>query len=411
MKQVLKFVPILTCTALALGLAAQEAATATKTDALVIKTSNAELANNMLRSGGEEAPDLKDGQHYVLTLQQGGEWKVATADGKAPYMQVAAKPKQLMEMFAEQVDSAKQMTGMMAGMMAAQGGIDADAMQQFMDDLIEFPNQLETMTMTVEEEKGNYQARGEISGFKASAFGKLMGVMKATGKGAPDFGGNAAMTLSLDLAPAAFLEMYRPFVGLMPGLDTKDAKAKATKTMEEMMAAADGTMAMVVAEAGMRMLMGSTDGKKYAAMLEGQDYQKLMQTMMNNAEGKMTPKAVTHRDVSLFKVEAELDADQPNPLATDGKLVSFGGVVGDFVMMVMKGGEPVAKQTIDAVLDQKVKRKVLNPGTFANASIKVAELVTMLSNGEADVEDAPKQIDVQLGATGAALTFQVAIKK
>lgn len=412
MKQALKILPLLTCSAIALGASAQEAAKpAATSDALVIKTNNSELANNMLSSSGEEAPELKDGQHYVLTLQAGGEWKVATADGKGSYMQVSARPKQLMEMFAEQVDQAKQMSGMMAGMMAAQGGMDADAVQKLMDDLLEFPNQLESVSMVVEGGNGNYQARGEITGFKTSGFAKMMGLMKATGKGVPDLGGKSAMTLAMDLAPAAYMEMTKPFLSMLPGLETKEAKAKMQKSMEDFMTAADGTVFMSMAEASVQMLMGTADSKKYATLLESPDFQNLQKAMMNNMDGKLTPKAVTHRDVALLKAEAEIDSDAPNPLATDGKMVTYTGVVGDYVMTVMKGGESAAKQTIDSVLDQKIKRKPLAAGAFAAISLQLAEFASMMSNGEADTEEMPKQIDVQLGSSGASLTFQVGVKK
>ena len=145
--------------------------------------------------------------------------------------------------------------------------------------------------------------------------------------------------------------------------------------------------------------------------MEKPEFMNFQKSMMAAAEGKLTPKALTHRDVALFKSEVEIDESTPNPLAKDGKITSFGGVVGDFVMMVMNAGEGAAKQIIDGVLDQKVKRKMLSPGNFATVRVAMAEFAAMMSDGQADTEDMPKSIDVQLGSNGTAITFDVKVNK
>lgn len=94
-------------------LAAQEASVTKKTDAFTIKTTQTRVAANLTP---DDPPELKAGEHYVLTLGDDGEWTCATAAGAVPFLQVHMRPALLMETFAAQVEQARGMVGLMAGM-------------------------------------------------------------------------------------------------------------------------------------------------------------------------------------------------------------------------------------------------------------------------------------------------------
>jgi hypothetical protein len=407
----------LTLTALSfalLPLAAQEATAppAPKTNtgtALVIKTADPDIAEDMADTFTftDKLPDLKNGEHFVMTVGGDGKLTVTTGGGMTEYLQIRAKPALLAEAFADKIDEVEQQATMIAGMAAGRIGATPNELTALVKEVFAFPKQLDAINVDVEgSPKSSMSGKVDVVPAASGWFAKFVSELAANKLGAPALRDpDGLFQLSANLDQAALLKAMQPFLGFVVGAaaNDKETKAKYTAMMGEMAKLLDGTLAMSMSEGkGQKMLLGLLDAARANEMLEGAEYKAWRQATADAnpmADVEFKDNALTHRGITCNKQTTEVSV----PTGGDSTTSQFTCIAEQFLLGA--GSEEDAKSLIDAVLDQKVVRAALANNALLTVTAKVAELVRTMSNGMADGEDAPRQLDVAMTKQGNGLNF------
>ncbi len=388
--------------------------TVTAQDALVIKTANEEIAEQVLDTfDGKSLPELTAGKHFVFSLGADGKLAVATGEGDVGMFQLRARPARLAEQYAEQIAETQQQIGMYAGMAAGQMGVPPNELNDLVTAFFAFPAQVETLSLDVTgSPKAGFDATLDLGPAEKGWFATYLLGMKPTSLGAPQLASkDALLSFALDCDPSLLLATFRPFLGFAVGAAAtdKEERAKYTGLMEQFAGLMDGTMAMVLERdgSGMRSISGLLDGAKAIALFGNADYQKFIRAAAEAnpmADVEVTEKALVHREIAFSKQVVETGQD--TPMTPNGTATTLTGVAGSF--QINGPNEAVVKALTDQVLDQKLERKALSGGAILAVSARLAELVEGMSGGMAQMgDDAPQTAQISLGQTNGKLRVTV----
>jgi hypothetical protein len=407
--------------ALALPLAAQDAAVATATGSpVVLKTSSPELANRLLQRHAKQEPKkLESGQMLVLTLDDGGQPQVAVEQGDAGLMQLQARPARLMEVYADKINEIRGMAQGMGTFVLSQQGIQAKDAISIIHAVFDFPNQIDSATLIVtgnpEEPQEGFDGSLTLTAKPETWFGRLIDAVQPEPSGAPKLEQSGAVMSAALAVKCADHSVFKPILDVFAGMGSKTAeeKVKHEKYVDLSFKSADGTMAFAwnPASGGMQIVSGLADPDAVRKMWDDPDYQKWSEAQARSnpmVEVEADFDAFQHRDVKVGKTLLTMeDTGMPNPLFKDGKAETYMAIAGKYTLLSMFGSSDEAiKQMIDGALDGKIGRKALGTDVLGMMSIKAAELADQMSEGRANSEEIPENIDVTLGRSGKSLTLK-----
>ena len=404
---------------------AQDEATSSSS-ALIITTDDAMVARGVqsMFGGTGALPKPGEGAAYVLSLDDGG--KVIAGEGAAKgWLTIDARPAQLMKIFKQQVTRARMMGSMMGGMALSQMGVDSAEVDDIVEAVFAFPNQVDTLhiAMPAKPEKGKPIALDlDLGPVAKTGFADLVTALHPHPQGLrhlPDDG--AMLTMNADIELSSILPIVTPllqkFTTMM--IADEDLRKQAVEMYAKFYPDLAGPMSMSMDQkSGMRMLAELVDGKAIATIMEDPLYAKIAQeagSMGGAAKLTIEPKAFEHRGVSLTKSSVEMeDTGEPNPFMKDGKSVNLGGVVGSAMISVgMNAGEDDAKVLVDSILDNKLKRSPLGKGnTLMTMGIDLTKFGDMIAEttGNAPEGEMPARADMSMQKNDKGLHIEVRIK-
>lgn len=414
--------------ALQVTLPAQESTYA----ALVVRTSSAELAMDMMAAFNSEASTLElvDGSHIVLTLDDGGMINARVTQGEAPYLALDARPAQLMEIFADRVSGFEQMAQMMGGMAGMQAGLDAADISQVLDEIFSFPDQVDAFYFTLQKDPstdGNIDATLQMNPKSGSWFGSLVSNLQVHPKGLLSILDPQAMiTFESNIDISKLGEALRPFIAFSTKMTAKPGEdsAKATQLMDNNFKAIDGTFSMNLSpgQGGMVGLSGLRDVELYKKILHGGDmteFYAIQQRKNRMVEYEIEESAFVHRDIKVVKVTQYMEGMGSmggNPFAdSDGSMTSLLAVAGECALVASAGAEiGEMKHLIDSVADQSINRKTLGTNTLAKSTVRLAELAEFFGQisrqGFGDAPDLPEDLMLLLKQVDGNLLIEVTSK-
>lgn len=393
-----------------------------QTPALVIKTNKHEIASGMAE-GFEvqgEVPEAKDGQHYVISIDDGGKAKVVIADGKAGYMEVHAKPGPLMEIFADKIEQARGMAQGFGTMALQQAGMKTKDAVRFIQSVFDFPKQIESFEMNIASDPEHAKKDGmdidmQMTAVAGTGFAEFVAAMRPNGLGAPQVGsGGGMMSMTAGLDGKGLAKAVMPLMSFITPMvaKTEEDSKKFSALTEKMLGLTDGSLGMEMVGDGMHFVLGLTDGKTYQELMTSPEYKAFAKLGTPAAEVEVTDKAFEHRSVSVTKsvVKPKEGSElPPNPLFGDGPVETFSAVAGNYMVMTMGGGKDQAiKGLIDNALDQKVKRTPLAGGALMIIALDMGKLSEKMG-GQAE-EDAPETMTMSLTRTTTGLGFKIHAK-
>ena len=403
-------------------LAQDQAATTTTSSQLVITTTDSRVASGVQRmfggAGGAPAA-IGEGMALVMSLDDGGKLATREAAGEA-WLVIEAKPAFLMKTFGKQVRQARMTAGMMGGMALAQAGIEAEAIDEVMDALFEFPNQVETLTVTIPRKYEAKESMAIAVGLAPKAetwFAGLVASLKPHDQGLRRLHGHdAMMTADFDLDFAAIYPSLEPMVAKFTTFMVRDEalRAKVGPMLDRFYKGVSGPGSMSMDfENGMQFIMELCDPDAVAQVMADPAYAEYGKVASEMAGGvaDVTPNALTHRDVAVTKTVVELDDPGNNPFAKDGKTVTMAAISGGAMLMTSFGdAEAGIKSLIDLALDGKLARAPL--GKLMTAHIDVGRFMAFISEqmGGPPSDDAPDSIDVSLAKNVNGLRIEVNVK-
>lgn len=411
---------------LALPLFAQEPApktTAAAGPVLVLTTSDAGIAHVVAEGLGyvDDLPAAPADGHYIVSLGGDRACQVGTAAGKVDLFEVIAEPGPLMDAFAEQIEASVPMVRGAFTVGMQQAGMSAKDAMALVQDVLDFPRQLQKLTIKVVGDPTAIPESGldvtlDLDGKAGTGFASLMAKLAPGDQGAPQLPGDGSlMQFRLSLTPLALQALVRPFTAFSAGITsrTEEQRQRATAMMERWIELYDGGCC-VAFDATMRahMLIGVLDSDKVRALTSSEDYleaARAQQLPNRDLDIEVAVDALEHRGVKFL--QTKVTGSEPNPIMPDGELVTRIGAGGNYVMMTMGGDEAFAKSIVDAVLDRKVSRAPLPDAALAWSSIDLRGLARLLlpgvGMGGEPGEDMPSRLTVRLGKRGTGLQLKL----
>ncbi len=393
---------------LATPLQAQDAVATKSVEQLVVKTTDERIASRMTE--GEDPAPLKDGEHYVLTMSDEGDFTCTTAVGKVPFLAIDMRPALLMETFAEQVEQARGMAGMAASMGAANSPVKPEDMTKMVESFFDFPKQIDTVSLVIErDQQKNYDAHAELVPIAKTAFATTMAAMRSSGKGAPQLdNAGGAMVMALDVDSAAAKTVVEPFMTWSMGLIGQADPAFA-KLFAANWAQMDGTGVFSVGAGQMRMLFGSLDPTKLKQLIFSEEWLALQRSMKSGPGFEMKVTRDKVGDLDVLRSEGTIEGE--NPIFKDGKISGYTAVAGDYMAVDMNGGQPAFEALVATLTAGKVKRAPLTGSAFMTMQMRLADLLAMNEGSDIDTSRMPQLIDVALGKSGqSTLKVDVRVK-
>lgn len=387
---------------------------------LVVRTSDPGVAMGLQSQFGafEPMPSLESGQHYVLTLGEGGI-EVTTGSGDVGLMQVDARPGPLMEMFSEEIDQYLAMGRMMAMMSLGQQGIDPGDAMGMIQGVLGFPNQIESLGLQItgdptDPEQG-FTAELSLEPTGQSWFATLVDALAPVSSGAPVLDVDGAMQGSLALGMKS-TEPIAPFMSVLSafGSGSDEDKAKRLKILQKTFDIMTGAMAMGwdLGGGGMQMIAALKDADAMREIMADPAYAEWTASGAGAAgmEVDYEAEAFEHRGVKVAKMSVDLGG-MPNPLAPGGTFQSFYAVAGDYSLTSTYATDDASiKALIDSVLDQKVKRSPLPGNSLGTFTVQVADVADMFVPGGVGGGDTPETLAVQLDKVSGKLVIRVDVK-
>jgi hypothetical protein len=400
--------PILALLTLGLPLPAQDT-TVAQSPALVIRTTHEEMANNVMQTfeAEGELPKLEKNQHWLLTLDASGKAKIQAATGASSTLEIDAQPAALMTIYKDQIEQQQQMASMMGMMMLQQMGLDAGDAAGLIKDVFEFPNQISTLQLRYKGDPENAAAGFDVgidlqpkSGTKFAAF---CTALKPNPQGVALAAREAPLSMAMSVDLPSVTQQLAPLMRAMAALSAGQGDAKAAKDVSErMVKLMDGTISFVI-DKGLKAVAGVTDGAALQQLVASPEYVKL-QKESGDGQAEYVPEAFAHNGVKVAKtvISNEMFEDNPLPLFQDGKLTLLSAVTGPYLVMATTDND--AKQLIDASA-KDLKRAPLPGDALLWMNLKIHELASMFGDGPD--EDAPKNVEVQLGKQQSGLGLKV----
>ena len=422
-RRLIRVLPVLSALAFASAAFTQEATTTSAASSLVITTTDPMVAMGIQRmfDAGDGVPEIGDGKALVLSLDDGG--KLSTREAAAgAWLTIEAKPAVLMKTFKQPVTRARMQAGMIGGMALGQAGIDAEAIDDIMDAVFDFPNQIEAMTVSIPR---RYEAGQQMDidvdlmPKTDTWFNSLVVALKPHAAGLRRLPGKGAMMqVDADFDFAAVLPQLTPMVDKMTVMMISEEalRTKAIALMKGYYKSLAGPMSMTFDfRDGMRATMELSDPAAMNAALTDPTFAEITKASsdMTGGVAEITPNAITHRDIGVTSTVVELDDVGPNPLTKDGQTESFSAIAGN-AMVVSSFGDAASnvKSLIDQVLDNKLKRTPL--GKLMTMSLdlgKMVDFIGEMSGGQGpDANDIPAGVNMGLAKTDKGLHIEVRIK-
>lgn len=394
--------------------------------ALVIRTDAPTVAMGVLSSFGseEDLPELSEGQVFVLSLDDGGAVNVRAGEGSG-WLDIQARPPQLMEIFAEQVAQYRQMGQMIGGMMMAQQGMDPEATNRVIAALFDFPKQVETLSLRIPsnpEETGGLDLSLGLSPLADTGFDQFVTSLKSASGGVRKLPGKGAMIrgdFNVDLS--AIHDEVQTLSELFGTMGIQDAELK-EQTLDLNRRFAEtmtGTGSFLFGADGLRFLAGAKQPDALKALLHSEAYAEAYiagAEASGQAKATMEPIAFEHGDVAVSRTVVEFDDPSAVPFVDDGIVRVFSAVAGDSLVITGFGTDPDAtvKALIDDVLADRIPAEALDKGVLARFEIDLPALAEMMSefgDGQpAPDEGMPARLDMVLSKQNRTLTLQVKAK-
>lgn len=376
--------------------AAQDTVVAAEPAPLVIKTGHPQFAAGLSGAGRHDLPDLRAGDHYVVTMSAEGDFAVATGNGAIPFVLVEARPGVLMTLFADHVDEARRIAKATASVGAAASGMKPAQIAGFVDAIFDSPQQIEVLTVTVDgsEEKG-WDAHAEVVPRPGSGLESGVALLRPSGKGAPQIGPAGAMSLTCDLHPSAMQAVFGAMGGLVANMVDEGDRPAVRKMMDTQVAAMDGTMVFALQRGVMRVVFGCSDGEAMRRLMGGDDWTKMQRAFlegMPDAEFEFTREK--SGDLEIVHTLGDLGTDV-NPFAKDGKLEGWATVAGDVMVSVANGERKIFDDLVRAAVAGQLARAPLPGGAVMSMRMDMAAVMAM--SGQEAPPGAPASIDVRVG--------------
>jgi len=387
--------------------------------ALVLKTSDHMVAAQAAAMFDriDDLPQIPDGGHLVLSLGADKKLAVTTGSGDVGLADLVADPAALMDLYAEELESVLPMARGALTMGFQQGGLQPKDAARHVKNMLDFPKQLQKVALKVAggQSTGGFDSTFSIEGKPGSDFETFVGWCKPSSQGAPVLAAkDAAMVMSFSLAPDALAAMFAPVRELALSMVTKDeAQRKEFGTLyDQWIALYDGGAGVTIGEnMRMSMLVGVLDGAKVREMLSSEAYLAVMRDQKlpdPDMKVEVSPDGFEHRGTKLGK--QRVSGGEPNPMMPDGVMESYFGAVGNYMVMAMNGSETGAKELVDAVLDQKVKRAPLAGDAILRLDLDLAAMVEQMGMGAGAPEGMPTQVNLSAAAVGKALQIKLHLK-
>lgn len=393
--------PILVrCATLALvlhpAIAAQDPVVAAEPAALVIRTGHPRLAAGLSVGGGSDLPDLRTGEHFVVTMSADGDLTVTAGNGVVPFILIEARPRVLMTIFADQVDEVRRLAKATASVSAAGSGMKPAQMAAMMDAIFDFPQQIEILTVTVDgsEEKG-WDAHAEVVPRPGSGFESGVALLRPSGKGAPRIGAGGGMAMACDLHPSAMQTVFAAMGGLVANMVDEADRPAVRKLMDTQAAALDGTMAFAFPAGAVHMVLGCSDREAMRKVMGGDDWIKMQRAFLQglpDAEVEITREQAG--DLEIVHTLGDLGTDM-NPFAKGGKLEGWATVAGDAMVSVVNGERKIFDDLVRAAVAGELERAPLPGGAVMTMGMDLAGLMAM--SGQEVPPGMPSSIDVRVG--------------
>lgn len=363
------------------SLAAQDSPAVVEAPQLVVKTTQERLAAGLLRFSQQDLPGLTAGEHYVLTMSAQGDLVATTGKGAVPFVVIEARPGVLMATFAEQVDQARRMAKMTASMAATSSPMKPAQMAQMMDAIFDFPLQIETVTITVDgDDQKGWEAHTEILPKAGSALEGGVQGLRSSGKGAPRLG-EGVMGMACDVDRSVLKNLGGMFSWVANMVAEEDRPA-VRKLMDAQFAASDGTLAFVMRDGSIRMMLGCADPEGMRKIMASEDWTKMQHAFMAGMQGadvKVEREKVGDLDVvHTFGELGELgDVGTGNAFAKDGKIDGWATVVGDMLVSVVNGGRKPFDDLVRSAAAGTVERVPLPSGSVLTMRMQMADMMAM----------------------------------
>lgn len=388
--------------------------------ALVVKTNSREVATGMaegLEVEGE-LPEAKEGSHYVVTLDDGGKAKVTVATGAAGYMELAAKPGALMEIFADKIEQVRGMAQGMGTMALSQSGMKPKDAVKLIQAIFDFPKQIDSFELKMPKDPEHAKKDGmdidmHLTAVAGTGFAEFMSALQPNGQGAPTVASDGLMEMAFSAEGKGLAKACMPFLTMIaPMMAKTDAELKSMLSVsEKMMNLFDGSMAIGFTGDGMQMVAGLTDSKAYTDLIATPEYKAMMKMGTPMAEVEVTEKAFEHRSISVMKTVtkgkdgAELP---PNPLFGEGPIESHAAVAENYMLVNVGGKDGAIKSLIDQAVDKKMKRTPLSNNALMTMNMNVAKFAEKM--GGSPDEEAPEKMTMSLARTQSGLGLKIHAK-
>ncbi len=358
---------------------------------LVVKTCEARF----VRSFGQPPAGLDANEHYVVTMAADGEFEVTRGQGKVPLVAVEARPRLLLEIFADEADEARRVAKATASVGAASAGMRPGFIAGMVDAIFDFPQQIDLLTLTVDgdEEKG-FAAHAEVSPLAGSAFELGMRNVRPSERGVPQLD-DGAVTLRCDLHPSVVKDVFLGLSGLVASMVDEADRPAVQKLTATQAGASDGTMAFVMGAGGIITVFGCADAGAMHQLMAGGEWERMQRAFIANMpDAEVTTEREKVGDLDVLHTHGDLGTIA-NPFAKDGKLEGWATVAGDMLISVANGGRKVFDDLVAGAVAGKTKRAPLPGGSVLTMHFAVEEMLTM--QGRDAPRGAPATVDLSLG--------------
>lgn len=395
---------------------------------LVVKTADEDAAEGLLETLGsrEHLPQLEEGSMWRITLDDGGvpAAEMVEAEG-ASFLQLEARPGELMAIFDAQVSQAQAMAQGMGAMGLAQAGIKTTDAIKLIRGVFDFPKQIELARITVdgdpEDPAQGFDVAVTLTPAADTWLGDVMDVLVPKGGGVPVLANeDAAMTARVDAdfaALAGSFDWLNDLIASM-GARSKSVAAKRLPLMQKYWQVMDSTAAMSfdMQGGGMVFLASLSDPEGMKAIHADPEFLAWsadMQQMSPGMEAEMTLDAFEHRGVSVARTLVTADDDRSaarNPFMVDGEAVGYAGVAGKYLVSTVGASKGEAEALIDRALDDELGSEKLPPNTLAVLTMNIGQIMAGAMQGMPVDPDVPESIQIDVRNFGGKLDIAIAIR-
>jgi hypothetical protein len=371
------------------SLAAQEPAAA---DPLVVATSDPRVARALLR--GQETPKLAAGEHWVLALGADGTWSAKAAGGRASLLRVRARPAALAQVFAAEVEQARQLAAAAAADAAREAELERSSAASVVDAIFGFPTQVDDFALVVEQTAERaYEAHAELTPVEQGWLARALAAVKPSGAGVPRLAGDA-FTCMVDLDPAAMGTVFQPVIDFTVGMVPEPERAAARKLTAEAWKLADGTMAFAMERGTIRMAMGCTDAAAMERHLFSSEWADLQRTMLRQQAGAAV-ETTRKRLGDLEVLAAQGTLPRAHPFLPEGRMQAYTCVAGGLMLGVVNGPEEAIENLAKRARQDGLARGPLEGDDVLRVLLQAEHLAALHPDAAAPRTGLPQRLEVR----------------